>query len=265
MKRFIPILLLALIGTVQAFAQIKVIKSDGTAVQEGERLTFMKVEESPMGDGKMIIASMYPAIVPEDPEASERYEVYVKGLFFKREDNASRLDWCLGGNCTDTRTVTEKGTDRVLTASYIRDKNGNLKTDSDGNYFIPAEQYMQLDAWFENEKYDRIIVQFEVMSDGEHIVTFYCQFIYEEPSTGIGETAQAGQDLIFANNQASYSFGQAAPRVLQLFSVDGKLALSKALAGSNGSVSLEGLSKGVYVYNVLENGKEQFSGKTVLK
>lgn len=94
-------------------------------------------------------------------------------------------------------------------------------------------------------------------------MTFYQNFVYSKDA-GIGSTtADAGVKMV--GNNLVYSFASDAPRSLKVYSVDGKLVKSVALSKLNGSVSLGGLQNGVYVYSLLENGKQAKSGKVVLK
>lgn len=264
MNKILSLVLLAMTAFAQAQAQIKVIKEDGTAVQEGETLVFDSPVDDPMGaEGVKVINTRYPVIVPEDPEATVPFDAQIVSLTYERTDGASSTAWCLGGSCipvTDNPSTRQRS---GLEAAYMRDPNGNLLVGANGQHAPSITNFMQLDTEFEEGKYDRITAEVEITSQGRHIVTFHYNFIYPDP-TGITDASAGGDRLQFDHATATYSFTQAAPRLLRIYSTDGRLAQNASLTGTNGTVSLSSLPTGVYLYSLLLNGKQVLSGKTLL-
>ena len=103
-----------------------------------------------------------------------------------------------------------------------------------------------------------------VYKGSEYLTSFKEVFVYDgEDHTGI-ENAEAGHRVNFTNNALTYSFNTVAPRSLQVYAADGRLVRSAALSSAKGSLNLNGLPQGVYVYNLTENGKTVKSQKVVL-
>lgn len=86
-----------------------------------------------------------------------------------------------------------------------------------------------------------------------------------DPALSI-ENAEVSAPVIFAKDDVLYcNFADVADRQLQLFNVAGHLCKDIRLTSEAESFSLEGLTKGLYIYRVIETGKKVASGKFLVK
>lgn len=77
---------------------------------------------------------------------------------------------------------------------------------------------------------------------------------------------QTGAHVVYAkDNVFYYNFSDVAARSLQIFDVAGQMQKELRLNSEAGSLPLEGMSKGIYLYRVVENGKNALSGKFLVK
>ena len=74
----------------------------------------------------------------------------------------------------------------------------------------------------------------------------------------------AEKSVFVAGNQVVYSFDAPAARQLNVYSVTGALVKQEALE-SAGMVSLQALGKGIYLYEVVENGERVAARKCVVR
>lgn len=80
------------------------------------------------------------------------------------------------------------------------------------------------------------------------------------------ESAEVEATSVYTNgNVLYYSFADATNRQLQVFDVTGHLQKDIRLTSEAGSLSLEGMTKGLYIYRVAEAGKKIVSGKFLVK
>lgn len=80
------------------------------------------------------------------------------------------------------------------------------------------------------------------------------------------ESAEVNTVKVYANgNVLYYSFADATDRQLQVFDVTGHLQKDIRLTSEAGGLSLEGMTKGLYIYRVAEAGKKIVSGKFLVK
>ncbi len=82
----------------------------------------------------------------------------------------------------------------------------------------------------------------------------------------LGVEKVASDARIYAkDNVFYYNFANAGERELQLFDVSGQPCKSVRLASEQGSFSVEGMNKGLYLYRVTETGQRVNSGKVLVK
>lgn len=84
-----------------------------------------------------------------------------------------------------------------------------------------------------------------------------------DPSVSIDDV-NAANAVFVADNQVVYSFDAPAARQLNVYSVTGALVKQEALE-SAGTVSLNALGKGIYLYEVVENGERVSAHKCVVR
>lgn len=232
MKKILSLVCVALMGIASATAQIKVT-CDGKEVKDGDVLTHFAVEDPEEGS---VVAG--PAVDPTYiAESACNLKVTLS------YDSGFPGFWCgLNDMCqyvkgtTETRQVSMNQDDMKFHLLHVDFEQGDYK------------------EWF---------ATVDVYANDDKVLTYYQNFVYSKDA-GIGSTtAEAGVQLV--GNNLVYSFASDAARSIKVYSVDGKLVKSVALSKLNGSVSLAGLQNGVYVYSLLENGKQAKGGKVVFK
>lgn len=86
-----------------------------------------------------------------------------------------------------------------------------------------------------------------------------------DPTLSIGNT-EITSPIVYAKDNVLYcQFADAANRQLQVYDVAGKLWKNVRLTSENESMPLEGRTKGLYIYRVMEAGKPVVSGKFLVK
>lgn len=87
-----------------------------------------------------------------------------------------------------------------------------------------------------------------------------------DPTLLAVENVEISASTVYAKDGVLYcNFADAANRQLQLFNVAGHLCKEFRLTSEAESLSLEGLTKGLYIYRVIEAGKNAESGKFLVK
>lgn len=74
----------------------------------------------------------------------------------------------------------------------------------------------------------------------------------------------ANTNVYFSGNEFSYHFNDVANRQLNIYNVTGSLVKSVSLE-TEGTVAINNLNKGVYIYEVKENGKRIAAHKCVIR
>lgn len=245
MKKFLLLTLFAVLGMAQAvYAQVS-IQCDGKEVNEGDVLKFYPHEDD---YGGMISGpEVDPTIFPNKKKSTVSVTIKIPAKA------AGKFTWC--GITNQCQTGLPDG-------EYTRsiELNG---IEYEGQ--ILASTNMQLHLPIEKEGLSGIYsVQVEVSVDGKVERTFYMAY-FEDVAAGIDGVEAQAENVKFADNVCHYNFAVAAPRTLNVYGVDGKLAHQSVISAEQGSVSLNSLQKGTYVYSVVENGKNVNTGKLIIK
>ena len=243
MKKILSLVCVALMGIASATAQIKVT-FNGEVVKDGDVLTHYAVEDP--DEGTVGVDESGPVYLAES-------DCFPLKLVLNYDAEFTKVgNWCAFGECS-------------LLFETTATKIYGVKKEGDAPQVFEAGQmeFQMLHVKFNQGEYKDYLTHTDVYVGENKVLTFYQNFIYADPS-GIGSTtAETAVQLV--GNSLVYGFASDAPRSLKVYSVDGKLVKSVALSKLNGSVSLGGLQNGVYVYSLLENGKQAKSGKVVLK
>lgn len=91
--------------------------------------------------------------------------------------------------------------------------------------------------------------------------TIYIKFVYSEENNIENTVADR---LYVSGKTLNYSFGNDDQHTINLYSVSGRLVKS-AKVSQKGNLSLSSLNRGVYIYEVVTNGKRQQAHKFVIK
>lgn len=255
MKRILPLILLLVCGFTSLNAQIRVFKDMKCTqeIKDGDRITFLTAEEDPFGSGDHMMGSDAPYFAPSDFATSTNFEVSI--TLMATDGTQYRANWCgVGLSCGDV-----KGTSDLRTWKT----NGSKL----GDFYMPGSgDNMQLHLYFTPGAKGNVTVKVDVTCDGDPVLTFYEMYYYDGTAVP-ASIANANSDnaLRFSGNSFNYSFDTTAPRTFKVFGVDGKLVKSEALSTQNGTLNMDGLNRGAYIYQLTENGKRTKSGKFIVK
>lgn len=97
---------------------------------------------------------------------------------------------------------------------------------------------------------------------GSTTKTVTVNFNYD-PSTAIN-SVNANANIFQSGNELNYSFDKVGNHQLNVYNVTGSLVKKQALETA-GTVALDNLNKGVYIYEVTENGKRIAAHKCVIR
>ena len=251
MKKFLSLLLFIMVAF-SASAQV-VVTCFGKEVNEGDVLTFYTSYDSDWSE--------YSCGDHNEPyiklaEGATNKKVSVTVEISQNAVNINLLTWCgldfscfnfghvNAKSCTKTAELNALGSSMQLHSLQI----------SEGKYF---------------DETAKVTVQC-----GLQTITFFERFVYSEETldkefehvtTGIDQTLADKGSIVFNGNALTYNFTGSAARKVQLFGIDGKLLKNVTVNGTDGSLNLSGMPKGVYVFSVKEAGKQLQSGKIVLK
>lgn len=227
-------LIFCVLATVTASAQIEILK-DGKVVKEGETIEFF-AEEQDWG-------FVYVECAPHEPVIKNLTDKDLQvTILVEKVNPEDQLTICSFGGCQGV-------------SGNSASKTGTIPANSSVMAEIHAGTYTAGEYKTYNAKV--------TVSCGSFKQTFFEKFIYDkEHATGI-EDAQADQVTV-GNNQLSYNFSGQADRQLNIYGVSGRLVKSEGLA-QQGTVSLGNLHRGVYIYEIVANGKRSGAHKFVVK
>lgn len=117
------------------------------------------------------------------------------------------------------------------------------------------------DGDFSKAKAFNSIVEYKIVyGSTTKMVTVNFNF---EPSTAIN-SVNANVNIFQSGNELNYSFDKVGNHQLNVYNVTGSLVKKQALETA-GTVALDNLNKGVYIYEVTENGKRITAHKCVIR
>ena len=233
MKKIFTLVFSALIA-LTASAQIEITK-DGKVIKEGETVEFFADEIVLSPDFAIIECAPHEPTIKNISNNDVQVNILVEKL--SKED---QLTVCSFGAC-----------DIIMGMSGS--KSGTIKAGKSENMEVHAGQ-------FEKGQYKSYNAKVTVTC-GSFKLSFFEKFTYADP-TGIESTHA---DKVTVNNkQLSYSFANNATHSLNIYGVSGRLVKSTELA-QNGTVALNDLHRGVYIYEILTDGKRTAAHKFVVR
>ena len=126
-----------------------------------------------------------------------------------------------------------------------------------------AKDAQLADIMFEVGKYAEATASISISTGiGLDRYTVYIHAVYG-PESGINEVS-GNAKLGFANNQLTYNFPKVANYSVNVYSVSGALVKSENLSQS-GSLSLDGMQRGLYIAEVKANGKKIATHKCLVE
>ncbi len=220
MKKLLALAALVLACTASMKAQVKVT-CNGKDVATNDVVTFYAdVDE---GDGSGEVLAREPMIVNTGDEA---VDLKVTVVIDRKLASEKMFSWCgITGSCGEMSTFTETREAPLAPGQSID---------------------MSLHANFKSGNYMTTNANVTVMADNEYVTSFVLRYIYADP-TGISQVKADNKGLQVNDNTLSYAFGSAAPRTISLYATDGRLVKRAATTAANGTVSLAGLQRGLYL------------------
>ncbi len=220
MKKLLAFVALVLACTASMKAQVKVT-CNGKDVAANEVVTFYAdVDE---GDGSGEVLAREPMIVNTGDEA---VDLKVTVVIDRKLASENIFSWCgITGSCGEMSTFTETR-EAPLAPGQSTD--------------------MSLHANFKSGNYMTANANVTVMADDQYVTSFVLRYVYADP-TGISQVKADNKGLQVNGSTLSYAFGSAAPRTISLYATDGRLVKRAATTAANGTISLAGLQRGLYL------------------
>lgn len=235
-----------------AHAQKFTVTWNGTEVAEGETVN-IEAEEEDFGtpDFPMIFVEAKSNPTPTtgllfNNLTGTGMQAAIKATVLEANLTGYSLQMCCGGNCMTARNgVIEK---------ELNTESLNFGTDKD---HIP----FQYDVMFpEQGTYGTVKTKVEITAAGQTL-NFFVNFVYSEGASV--SAAMANSYFRPFDGGVSYSFANANPRKLSIYSADGKL-LQNAQLAQRGTFRYNKLPAGIYVLEVKEKGRKAFSRKVYI-
>ena len=220
MKKLLALVALVLACTASMKAQVKVT-CNGKDVATNEVVTFYADVDEGDGSGEVLVRE--PMIVNTGDEA---VDLKVTVVIDRKLVSEKIFTWCgIIGSCGDSMPFTETR-ETPLAPGQSTD--------------------MSLHANFKSGNYMTANANVTVMADNQYVTNFVLRYVYADP-TGISQVKADNKGLQVNGNTLSYAFGSAAPRTISLYATDGRLVKRAATTAANGTVSLAGLQRGLYL------------------
>lgn len=239
MKKLLLAVLLAAGGMIQMTAQeIYFMNQDGDNLN-GTTYVFEDVEIYPYSPDKTGILI--------DPKLYIYSDTDIK-VNIQAKANVN-VNLCAGGQCESglqpIKENVELKAGQALSLNFDYDVNVTNE-EYESTYQIPAIEAV-LSAW--------------PVADPSAVVSVTVKM--GDVGAGVESIAMNQNSVIFNGNSLNYDVTGASQ--LSVYSLSGKTVLNKAVAG-NGSLSLDGLSKGIYLYRLTnKNGQAVKSAKIIIK
>ena len=207
---------------------------DGNTIENGATITSSKLDPSFEAMGFV----MFKPDVFVSSEKAGTVTVEVKAL------DGRSVDLCFGGNCISGKNLS-KSKDMTAGASV------NIELDAGGMFISGTQTYKcEVTAYY--------------TSDRSSTISFTIIMTNDPTVLAVGSIEAENDGVMFDGRTMSYTFAAAAPRTVSLYTVSGKQVAQWNVDAAAGTLSLDNLQNGTYVYAVKGAGTN-ISGKVVLK
>ena len=212
--------------------------------------------DNPVENGSTITYDEYDVTVLDGGEAGMMYMWKVDPALLLVTDDVAPMTihvksitgvpirLCAGGTCLEDPEITKDVENLKAGVPLNLQLDWEARTTNEPEIEIPAME---------------ILVEIYYTSDPSNIFSFTLNMGGMEAS-GV-ESVTANEVNVVLKGKALY-YDLAGTSQIAVYSLSGKTVLSQTVSG-NGSISLEGLSKGIYLYRV--SGKDQKAAKFILK
>ena len=207
---------------------------DGNTIENGATITSSKVDPMFTELGSV----MFKPDVFVNSEKAGNVTVEVKAL------DGRSVSLCFGGNCISGKNLSKS---KDLTAGESVD----IKLEGGGMMVKGTQTYKcEVTAYY--------------TSDRSSTISFTLIMTNDPTVLAVGSVEAENDGVMFDGRTMSYTFAAAAPRTVSLYTVSGKQVAKWNVDAAAGTLSLDNLQNGTYVYAVKGAGTN-ISGKVVLK
>ena len=207
---------------------------DGNTIENGATITSSKVDPSFAEFGSV----MFKPDVFVNSEKAGNVTVEVKAL------DGRSVSLCFGGNCISGKNLSKS---KDLTAGESVD----IKLEGGGMMVKGTQTYKcEVTAYY--------------TSDRSSTISFTLIMTNDPTVLAVGSIEAENDGVMFDGRTMSYTFAAAAPRTVSLYTVSGKQVAQWNVDAAAGTLPLDNLQNGTYVYAVKGAGTN-ISGKVVLK
>ena len=207
---------------------------DGNTIENGATITSSKVDPSFAEFGSV----MFKPDVFVNSEKAGNVTVEVKAL------DGRSVSLCFGGTCINGANLS-KSKDMAAGESV------DIQLDGGGMFITGTQTYKcEVTAYY--------------TSDRSSTISFTIIMTNDPTVLAVGSIEAENDGVMFDGRTMSYTFAAAAPRTVSLYTVSGKQVAQWNVDAAAGTLSLDNLKNGTYVYAVKGAGTN-ISGKVVLK
>ena len=207
---------------------------DGNTIENGATITSSKLDPSFEAMGFV----MFKPDVFVSLEKAGNVTVEVKAL------DGRSVSLCLGNNCTSGE-YHSKSIDMTAGESV------DIQLEGGGMFISGTQTYKcEVTAYY--------------TSDRSSTISFTLIMTNDPTVLAVGSVEAENDGVMFDGRTMSYTFAAAAPRTVSLYTVSGKQVAQWNVDAAAGTLSLDNLKNGTYVYAVKGAGTN-ISGKVVLK
>ena len=207
---------------------------DGNTIENGATITTSKLDPS---FEEMGFVRFKPDVFVSLEKAGN-VTVEVKAL------DGRSVSLCFGGNCINGKNLSKS---KDLAAGESVD----IQLDGGGMFISGTQTYKcEVTAYY--------------TSDRSSTISFTIIMTNDPTVLAVGSIEAENDGVMFDGRTMSYTFAAAAPRTVSLYTVSGKQVAQWNVDAAAGTLSLDNLKNGTYVYAVKGAGTN-ISGKVVLK
>lgn len=207
---------------------------DGNTIENGATITSSKLDPSFEAMGFV----MFKPDVFVSSEKAGNVTVEVKAL------DGRSVSLCFGGNCINGKNLSKS---KDMTAGESVD----IQLEGGGMFITGTQTYKcEVTAYY--------------TSDRSSTISFTIIMTNDPTVLAVGSIEAENDGVIFDGRTMSYTFAAAAPRTVSLYTVSGKQVAQWNVDAAAGTLPLDNLKNGTYVYAVKGAGTN-ISGKVVLK
>ena len=207
---------------------------DGNTIENGATITSSKLQPSLAEMGFV----MFKPDVFVSSEKAGNVTVEVKAL------DGRSVGLCFGGNCISGKNLSK-------TKDMTAGESVDIELDGGGMMVSGTQTYKcEVTAYY--------------TSDRSSTISFTLIMTNDPTVLAVGSVEAENDGVMFDGRTMSYTFAAAAPRTVSLYTVSGKQVAQWNVDAAAGTLSLDNLKNGTYVYAVKGAGTN-ISGKVVLK